>query len=451
MIGLSSYFILERRMFLMLGMTLGLNNAFAAYLQAGPAPIVAWGDSLTAGGYPALAGALFSPPRTIVNRGVGGQGSTQIAARQGGRPIVVSVANDSIPMAVEMEWDFSADTAGWYANGFNADDQLAISLLPRSSDSLLISTTGNAAGGNARTLLGHRDTLGIVAGSVITISATISENSTGSGQEIGILSTANSNGSGGGWFTPTRSFAANGTTTVTNVAAEAPSGSYLAIALWMSGNPARSIVLTSPKVTIVTPVAVIEKSINILQNSGNYGGRIEGRLAGVHGTMSSDSAGNWTFTRDEFGPAVACPPGSQFLPDETRALRDHTVWIWAGRNNFGDAETVKADIAAMISHLGHARFLVAGVINGNYSGEFYGTPGYAGLLQLNTDLADRYGAQFVDVRKTLIAAADPTADAIWIERDTVPASLRTDNIHLNAAGNAIVAKAMYEATIERGW
>lgn len=52
-------------------------------------PIVAWGDSLTFGTgartkrarYPAVLAAAFSPPRHVRNAGVGGETSTQIAAR----------------------------------------------------------------------------------------------------------------------------------------------------------------------------------------------------------------------------------------------------------------------------------------------------------------------------------------------------------------------------------
>ncbi|WP_431320175.1 SGNH/GDSL hydrolase family protein [Rhizobium sp. YTU87027] len=61
--------------------------------------VVAFGDSLTAGAgasspdhsYPALAASLFDPPRIILNCGMGGQTSTQIAARQGGKPLLLAV------------------------------------------------------------------------------------------------------------------------------------------------------------------------------------------------------------------------------------------------------------------------------------------------------------------------------------------------------------------------
>ncbi len=69
-----------------------------------PRAIIAFGDSLTEGAgassrdtaFPAIAAGLFDPPRTIINRGIGGQTSTEIAARQGGVPLLLAVAGDDI-------------------------------------------------------------------------------------------------------------------------------------------------------------------------------------------------------------------------------------------------------------------------------------------------------------------------------------------------------------------
>ena len=434
----------------MLGFAMGLDAGRTSAQRREEQPIVAWGDSLTAGGYPALAGALFSPERAILNRGIGGQTSTQIAARQGGRPIVVTVANDIIPAATRKIWNFSGGTAGWFASSFDAGETSKITLSNVGSNAIRISTSGGAAGGSARVFLGSQIGLGLVPDTVITARMTISENTAGTAYEIGVIQTGDLNGGGGTWFSQNRSFASSGRSTVVNVASGTP-GAYLALAVWISGNPARSLLLSDPEITIVTPVAVTAKNINLLYNSGNYSGTISGTLAGVHGIISTDSSGNWTFARDDFGPAIACPSGSTFVLDEATSLRDRTAWIWAGRNNWSDPAAVKSDIAAMIGHLGHDRYLVSSILNGNYVGEFAGTAGYATLMQLNADLASLYGSRFVGIREALISAADPIADAVWIERDTVPASLRSDNIHLNAAGYMIAAQKMHAATAMFGW
>ncbi len=76
-------------------------------LVAGTA-IVAWGDSFTAsagatGGsagnfaYPSVAQTLFSPRRAVLRQGVGGQTSTQIAARMNAVPILVTLSGGAIP------------------------------------------------------------------------------------------------------------------------------------------------------------------------------------------------------------------------------------------------------------------------------------------------------------------------------------------------------------------
>ncbi|MQT98577.1 SGNH/GDSL hydrolase family protein [Pseudomonas helleri] len=63
-----------------------------------PFPLAAWacwGDSLTAGGWPATLATLCGLP--AYNGGWGGQGYSQIAARQGGVPARLTVAGNTIP------------------------------------------------------------------------------------------------------------------------------------------------------------------------------------------------------------------------------------------------------------------------------------------------------------------------------------------------------------------
>jgi lysophospholipase L1-like esterase len=67
-----------------------------------PSALVAWGDSLTAGTtpntpYTTPLQALLPAGVTVINRGVGGEKSGTIAARQGGQPFTVTVTGNSIP------------------------------------------------------------------------------------------------------------------------------------------------------------------------------------------------------------------------------------------------------------------------------------------------------------------------------------------------------------------
>jgi lysophospholipase L1-like esterase len=71
--------------------------------QPAASPLVAWGDSLTAGGegitdtgaYPTDLATLIS--QTVVNQGVGGNTSTQIGVREGAIPTNATVAGSVIP------------------------------------------------------------------------------------------------------------------------------------------------------------------------------------------------------------------------------------------------------------------------------------------------------------------------------------------------------------------
>ena len=124
--------------------------------------------------------------------------------------------------------------------------------------------------------------------------------------------------------------------------------------------------------------------------------------------------------------------------DDLRA----THVIWAGRNNYTAPATVKADIAAMAAALGHPRWLVLSIVNGDYANEYSGQSGWTTMTTLNADLAATYGARFVDVRTPLVAAGAPAGiapDPTNYARDVPPAGIRLDNLHLLDAGYAIVA------------
>ncbi|KKB11063.1 hypothetical protein VE25_14890 [Devosia geojensis] len=273
-------------------------------LACAPAWLVAaWGDSLTAGagstgagGYPSAAAALLTPPRAVANMGIGGQSSTQIAARMNARPISVSVASDTIP-----------------ASG---------------------------------------------------------------------------------------------------------------------------------------PVAVTDKSVNILIGSGAFVGSQAGSLAGVAGMMTTDAAGNWTFTRMSDGPPVACPPGSRFITRLGESLHPRTHWLWLGRNGAQSGFSVEEDIAAIATHLRHGRFLVGAILPS--AGD--SAAAIAAIAARNAHLASAHGRRFVDLLAVLQAAGDGSSgDAADIAAGLTPRSLRSDDVHLNDAGYALVASAFVQAHEAIGW
>jgi lysophospholipase L1-like esterase len=128
------------------------------------------------------------------------------------------------------------------------------------------------------------------------------------------------------------------------------------------------------------------------------------------------------------------------------SLYKYPVIIWVGRNNFRYPEQVKADIALMISKLGHQHYLVLSILNKNTPDELKGGKAYAILADLNHYLKETYGEHFIDVRAYLVDSYDAGSDndIMNYDEDVAPASLRIDDLHLNAKGYDLVAQKVYE-------
>jgi lysophospholipase L1-like esterase len=127
------------------------------------------------------------------------------------------------------------------------------------------------------------------------------------------------------------------------------------------------------------------------------------------------------------------------------ALHKEFTVIWAGRNNYPGPAWVKTHIAEMVAALKHDHYLVVGITNSTE--EPQGSERLKIMDTLNADLKATYGIRFVDVRPLLVAAYDKTLpqDVTDHENDVVPASLRSDKLHLNTAGYKVVAQAIYDA------
>ncbi|MFC7703158.1 hypothetical protein ACFQXB_02975 [Plastorhodobacter daqingensis] len=400
-------------------------------------PVVAWGDSLTAGAgvtgagrrYPAVASGLFTPPRTILNEGIGGQTSTQIAARQGAVPILVT-ATGPLPLRLAREWDFSGGLQGWMSRAAaNPPAQVRTE-----NGALVIEALGTPQTG-AQVWLGET----LPQGTVCTVEFDIDLGG-GGWVEVGLANAPSAGHASGDW-SATLGFSSGGRKSLTFTVGTAllPTANSLLV---MPHTRVGTYRIRDMRISTRSQVGLGAKSVNVLTNSGAFSGSINGSIGGVSGTITTDAAGNWTFARSTPGPRVTLAADSVFVPEKSVSLRDHDAWIWAGRNNFSDPARVKADIAAMVAHLGHGRFLVGAVLpSANDTAS-----GVAMIQALNADLAAAYGVRFVNLVGALQAAGDGTAgDASDIAAGRIPRSLRSDAIHLNDAGYAVVATAMAAA------
>jgi lysophospholipase L1-like esterase len=154
-------------------------------------------------------------------------------------------------------------------------------------------------------------------------------------------------------------------------------------------------------------------------------------LADAFPAVASRLLGGRRFVNMGVGGETSAQIRARFL-----AFEDHGRYpavIWAGRNNWSDPDTVLADIEAMAAGIDGGRFLVLSVIAGTYAEERPGTPGGERIEALNDRLAERYGAHFVEVG-SLLDDAD-----------------RWDQIHLNRAGQAKIARRVAEAIRAAGW
>jgi len=187
-------------------------------------------------------------------------------------------------------------------------------------------------------------------------------------------------------------------------------------------------------------------------NIGNY----TGRFRGVDVTLRHRDEDGWTIARAVDGAAVTVPAGSwPFATTAARTHRDDITVIWAGRNNVNNLVSWTQKIVDNLVG-SPKRYLVLGVLTGG--GEAAGNAAYDNVVAANTALATAFGVNYFDMRRHLIdnglaqagitATTQDTADK---NSDTVPTSLRVDQIHPNIAANRVIARKVAELIMAKGW
>jgi hypothetical protein len=109
--------------------------------------------------------------------------------------------------------------------------------------------------------------------------------------------------------------------------------------------------------------------------------------------------------------------------------------IWAGRNNYADMATVEGDISAMVTALGHQRFIVLGIVKKNYQTDTQ-------IDTLNTHLKNKYGPKFIDMQSFLFNQYNPNLpqDVAAHAAGNNPWSLHFDWLHPNNEGYLLIAQ-----------
>ncbi len=208
------------------------------------------------------------------------------------------------------------------------------------------------------------------------------------------------------------------------------------------GGVVTELTLTGNQVDAAGTTAVTARNVSPLTSQGQQA--INGVLVGVDGTLNRLVGDDYTFTRAVDGSDVPCPAMSDFLV-ETGEDRSQLSIIWVGKNNQNQAATVTSDAQAMVAFLDGApkQYLIVSVTNGGDEG--IGTQEYDDIEATNAALLAAFPDNYVDLRGFLVSLYDPEApqDVIDFGLDTVPDSLRSDNVHLNDAGYQFVANFLY--------
>lgn len=181
-------------------------------------------------------------------------------------------------------------------------------------------------------------------------------------------------------------------------------------------------------------------------------------IAGITGTLVWNAGTSvYTFTRTTAGSAVAVTRPQPIISAASKDRASDILIVWAGRNNATQTARVLSDIATMLDHQRAAvpRSFVLGILNG--AGEGVGTGVYNAIVSGAASMKQLYGRRFIDVRRYLIdygladAGITPTTqDTTDINADIVPTSLRSDAIHLNAAGYTLVGRFVFDRLVEIG-
>lgn len=126
----------------------------------------------------------------------------------------------------------------------------------------------------------------------------------------------------------------------------------------------------------------------------------------------------------------------------------------AGRNNYTDPTTVKADIATMVATQTSGKFIVLPILNSQAADNAIGQPAYNTIIQLNSDLAALYPNNYVDDRSALIALGapgQPYADSVHYPLDQLSSTLTADGLHNLDPGYALTASMVRDFIMSKGW
>lgn len=137
---------------------------------------------------------------------------------------------------------------------------------------------------------------------------------------------------------------------------------------------------------------------------------------------------------------------------EADSVEHGGVWIvWAGsNNNYGDAELVKAETLRIVSMCRSGRVIILTPLGNSYAKR--GELQREWLLQHEAWIASEFPHNSINATALLMANHDGSAaDRADVGNGIHPLSMRSDAVHLSAAGNTVIANAVFAKMLDLGY
>ena len=216
--------------------------------------------------------------------------------------------------------------------------------------------------------------------------------------------------------------------------------------------------------TGATPVAVTSISTQLLSTLADTNTRkVSGLCADRECILTRTSSGgveSYTLVAADSSTS-AVPANSPFFPDTGINARPDGQIFWWARNNSPDFTGVADGIDAAAAYLlSPRRFIVVGVLNAlsETSASSGGNlTAYNNIIAINNTLRTNYPDNFVECtppsagESAALNFTPTTQDNADIAAGTIPASMRTDNVHLNDLGYQLIAYRIFQKYKLFGW
>jgi lysophospholipase L1-like esterase len=139
-------------------------------------------------------------------------------------------------------------------------------------------------------------------------------------------------------------------------------------------------------------------------------------------------------------------------------LFPHARFVFVDKINTSTGETPamwESNVAQILQHPTGNVLVLSGPTG---TGEGIGTQAYNDTQTINAWLAANYPNNYFDLRGYLISSGlaaagitPTTSDNSDIASDTIPGSLLADGVHLNDAGQKVMAQKVHDVMVAKGW